>query len=148
MKPRLSIKELEPEAYRIMYQFERYLRHSDIDKDLLELLKIRASQINGCAFCIQMHARDARKRDIPEHKIYVLSAWRDSSLFSDREKAVLAMTEEITNIADAGLTEATFQRVKQYYDDNTIAQLIIAINTINAWNRIGMATHLEFHVED
>ncbi len=144
MKQRLNIKLLEPEAYNAMYMMEKYLNSTKIDKILMELIKIRASQINGCAYCIELHSKELRNAGESEQRIYALSAWWESPLFSDQEKAALAMTDEITKISKRGLTEETFQKVKEYFEENTIAQLIILINTINSWNRIAVATHM-FH---
>jgi AhpD family alkylhydroperoxidase len=144
MQQRLNIKLLEPEAYKAMYVMEQYLRTTNISLTLIELVKIRASQINGCAYCIQMHTKEARNGGETEQRIYALSAWWESPLFTEQEKAALAMTDEITKISKKGLTEDTFQKVKEHFDENTIAQLIILINAINSWNRIAVATHM-FH---
>src|SRR5690606_35788209 len=107
-----------------------------------ELIKIRASQINSCAYCIQMHTADARKAGETEQRIYALSAWRESPLFSDEERILLAMTDEITRIADNGLTEATYQAARSFYNEQQMAQIIMLIVTINSWNRIAVSTHM------
>lgn len=144
MKQSISIKDLEPESYQAMSGLERYLNSTELSKTLKELIKIRASQINGCAYCIQLHTTDARKAGETEQRIYALSAWWESPLFTEEEKATLAMTEEITRIADKGLTEETYQQARQFFDEHTIAQIIMRIITINAWNRIAVSTHM-FH---
>jgi len=147
MQQRLNIKLLEPEAYKAMYVMEQYLSTTNISLILKELIKIRASQINGCAYCIQMHTKEARNGGETEQRIYALSAWWESPLFTEQEKAALAMTDEITKISKRGLTEDTFQKVRENFDEKTIAQLIILINSINSWNRIAVATHM-FHTSE
>jgi AhpD family alkylhydroperoxidase len=139
---RLNIKALEPDAYKAMHVLEAYLKNCDISPVHRELVKIRASQINGCAYCIQLHAGDARKLGETEHRIYALSAWKESPLFSDEERALLALTEEVTLIAGHGVSDETYNNMLQYFDEKTIAQIIMLIITINAWNRIAVATHL------
>jgi AhpD family alkylhydroperoxidase len=144
MKQRISIKDLEPESYKALLGLEKYLATTDINKHLKELIKIRASQINGCAYCIQTHTTDARKYGEAEQRIYALSAWWESPLFTEEEKAALAITDEVTKISEKGLSEITFQNAKKFYSDNLIAQIIMLINTINVWNRIAVTTHM-FH---
>jgi AhpD family alkylhydroperoxidase len=144
MKQRISIKELEPEAYKAMFGLEKYLSTTGIKPHLKELIKIRASQINGCAYCIQTHTTDARKLGETEQRIYALSAWKESPLFNGEEKTLLAMTDEITMISEKGLSEETFNQAKKIMSENMIAQVIMLIGTINVWNRIAVSTHL-FH---
>ncbi|WP_224996984.1 carboxymuconolactone decarboxylase family protein [Cesiribacter sp. SM1] len=143
MEARIIIKEVAPEAYKAMHALERYLRNTSIDFSLKELIKIRASQINGCAYCIQIHTTDARKAGETEQRIYALSAWRESPLFTEKEKAALAVTEEVTKISDRGLSKKTYSLVKQHFSENEIAEIIMQVVTINAWNRIAVATHLK-----
>src|ERR1700733_149917 len=109
MEQRLSIKDLEPESYKALLGLDKYFATTGINKLLKELIKIRASQINGCAYCIQSHSTDARKYGEAEQRIYALSAWWESPLFTDAEKAALAMTDEVTRISEKGLSETTFQ---------------------------------------
>jgi AhpD family alkylhydroperoxidase len=141
MNPRINIAELEPAGYKAMIGLENYLATSKLDKMHKELIKIRTSQINGCAFCIDMHTKDARKYGETEQRIYLLNAWRETDLFNEEERVVLAMAEELTLIANGGLSEETYQKAKALFDDNYIAQIIIASSTINAWNRIAISTH-------
>lgn len=143
MEKRINIREAEPQAYRAMLGLEGYLAKTDIPKNLKELIKIRASQINNCAYCLNMHTRDALKIGETEQRIFVLSAWREAGgLFTEEEKAALAMTEEITLIHQKGLSEETYQKAAKVFTENQIAQIIMAIVTINAWNRIAVSTHL------
>lgn len=144
MEQRINIKELEPQAYKVLFDMEKYLSATDLSFSLRELIKIRASQINKCAFCLEMHTRDAREAGETEQRIYALSAWEESPLFSKEEKAVLAMVEEVTRISEQGVRDITFQNLQQYFSENQIAQIIITINQINFWNRIAVSTRL-FH---
>ncbi|ADQ81126.1 alkylhydroperoxidase like protein, AhpD family [Paludibacter propionicigenes WB4] len=144
MKQRINIKRLEPKAYEVLYAMEKYLSATDLSIQLRELIKVRVSQINKCAFCIEMHTKDARKEGETEQRLYALSAWEESPLFTDEEKAVLAMVEEITKIFEHGVSDRTFQNIQNYFTDNQIAQIIIAINQMNFWNRIAVSTKM-FH---
>lgn len=143
MSKRVRIGEIEQAAYKAMYGLEHYLQNSALTKIQKELIKIRASQINGCAYCINMHTRDALKYGETQQRIFLLNAWRETHLFSEEEQAILLMTEEITLIQHHGLTEETYQKAKRFFSDNQIAQIIMAIVTINAWNRIAISTHEE-----
>lgn len=142
MEKRIVIENLEPTAYKAMYQLEKYLSSADVDKGSLELIKIRASQVNGCAYCIEIHTKDALRNGENQRRIFALSAWWESPLFTKKEKVVLKMTDEITQIANKGLSSQTYQTAKEYFSDNEIAQIIMQIGTINMWNRIAISTHL------
>lgn len=143
MEKRININEVEPQAYKAMYALEGYLATTQLSKTHKELIKIRASQINGCAFCIDMHTKDALKNGETNQRIFLLNAWRETDLFSEEEKLILSITEEITLIHDKGLSNETYKKAEQFFDKNFIAQIIMAIVTINAWNRIAVSTHLE-----
>jgi len=127
-----------------MFALEKYLSTSAIPPLHKELIKMRASQINGCAFCIDMHTRDARKLGETEQRIYLLNAWREvANLYTDEERCVLAITEEVTLISQHGLTEDTYAKAAELFEPDYIAQLIMAVVTINAWNRIAISTQLQ-----
>lgn len=143
MEKRININEVEPQAYKAMYALEGYLATTQLSKTHKELIKIRASQINGCAFCIDMHTKDALKNGETNQRIFLLNAWRETNLFSEEEKLILMITEEITLIHDKGLSNETYKKAEQFFDKNFIAQIIMAIVIINAWNRIAVSTHLE-----
>ena len=143
MTTRVNINETEPAAFKAMYGLVGYLGTTQLSKTHMELLKIRASQINGCAFCIDMHTKDALKNGETQQRIFLLNAWRETTLFTEEERVILAMTEEITLIHNGGLSDATYQQAAQLFDENHIAQLIMAIVTINAWNRIAISTQLQ-----
>ncbi len=142
MSERINIQKLEPKAYQAMFGLENYIQNSGLSKTHIELIKIRASQINGCAFCINMHTADALKQGETAQRIFLLNAWRETTLFTEEEQIILAMTEDITLIAQGGLSEEAYQKAKTQFDENTIAKIIMAIVTINAWNRIAISTHM------
>jgi AhpD family alkylhydroperoxidase len=141
METRININEIEPDAFKAMYTLEGYLQKSGLDKKLYELIKIRASQINGCAFCLNMHTKDARKMGETEQRIYVLNAWRETNFFTEEEQAALALTEEVTNIR-GHVSDESYNRALAVFGANKAAHVIMAAVTINAWNRIAISTHL------
>ena len=140
---RVNIQETEPAAYKAMYALEGYLAGSKLSKAHKDLLKIRASQINGCAFCIDMHTKEALKHGETNQRIFLLNAWRETELFSEEEKVLLAITEEVTLIHQHGLSEKTYRKAEQVFDRDYIAQIIMAVVTINAWNRIAISTDMQ-----
>ena len=143
MENRVNINETEPKAYKAMYGLEGYLATTQLSKTHKELVKIRASQINGCAYCIDMHTKDALSYGETAQRIFLLNAWRETSLFTEEEKVILAITEEVTLIHNQGLSQETYKRAEQLFDKNYIAQIIMAVVAINAWNRIAISTKLE-----
>ena len=143
MSTRFDMATTDKAAYKAMLGLEGYLQTISLHQIQKELIKIRASQINGCAFCLDMHTKDALKYGETPQRIFLLNAWREAKeLFTEEEQVLLEMTEEITLISQKGLTEETYYKAKQLFDEATIAQIIMAIITINAWNRIGISTHL------
>ena len=142
MSERINIQKLEPKAYEAMFGLEKYLSTSKLSKTLLELIKIRASQINGCAYCIDMHTQEAMKHGENARRIFAVSAWWESPLFDEKEQVVLKMTEEVTLISEKGLTTETYDLAKAIFDDNEIAQIIMQIGVINTWNRIAVSTRM------
>ena len=142
MSKRIVIQELQPKAYEAMFGLEKYLSQSKLEPTLQELIRIRVSQINGCAFCINMHTKDARKHGETEQRIYGLNAWRETPFFNEKERAVLALAEEITHISVHGVSDETYNNALQELGEEQLAQAIMAIIAINAWNRIGISTHM------
>ena len=140
-RKRVDIPGHARDAYRAMAAFDRSI---EVDPVLRELVKIRASQINGCAYCIELHTRDARKAGESERRTYALSAWHESPLFSDREHTALALTDAITNIAAAGLPDVVYEQAAEHFDERQLANLILAITAINAWNRIAISSGIVF----
>ena len=143
MSKRINILKLEPDAYKAIMALENYMEHSGINKTHWELLKIRASQINGCAYCMDSHSREARAHGETERRIYVLNGWRDTPFFTEEEKAILALTEEVTTISNGGLTDQTYAQAISVLGEHYTAKVIMAVITINAWNRIGISTRME-----
>ncbi|MBW4651642.1 MAG: carboxymuconolactone decarboxylase family protein [Kaiparowitsia implicata GSE-PSE-MK54-09C] len=138
MQTRLDLVQANPAAYRAIMQLERYVRSSGVDSTILELIKIRVSQINGCAFCIDMHTKDARLNGETEQRIYALSAWHETPFFTAQERAILALTEAVTLIASSPVSDAIYADVNRYFAPNEIIDLLMAIVTINSWNRIAI----------
>lgn len=141
MKTRIRIDKVEPAGYNAILGLEKFIESTSLTRTHKELIKIRASQINGCAFCIDMHTKEARKAGETEQRIYALNAWRDTPFFTDEERAILALTEEVTLISHH-VSDATYEAAAKVLDGKYLAQVILAIITINAWNRIGISTNL------
>ncbi len=143
MSNRVNIAKAAAEAYKAVFALSNTVASSQIPKPYQELIKIRASQINGRAFCIDMHTHDARSSGETEQRIYLLNAWRETTLFTEEERCILTMTEEVTLISQRGLTEETYAWASRLFDEAYVAQLIMVIVTINAWNRIAISTHMQ-----
>lgn len=138
---RISIKTEAPAAYRAMAAFDRSI---ELDPALRELIKIRASQLNGCAYCIDMHTRAAREAGESEQRLYALAAWRESPLFTLRERAALELTDAITGIGKHGVPDPVYQHAVAEFTPGELANLILAITAINAWNRIAVSSGMIF----
>jgi AhpD family alkylhydroperoxidase len=141
MSTRIRIDKAEPAGYKAVLGLENFIESTPLTKTHKDLIKIRASQINGCAFCIDMHTKDARKAGETEQRIYALNAWRDTPFFTEEEQAILALTEEVTLISDH-VSDETYERAAKILDEKYLAQVILSIITINVWNRIGITTKL------
>ncbi|QAY66818.1 carboxymuconolactone decarboxylase family protein [Paenibacillus protaetiae] len=140
METRFNYVEASPGALQTMLKLEGFIQTSGLDAKLNELIKIRASQINGCAFCINMHTQAAREMGETEQRIYLLNAWREAPFYSDKERAVLELTEAVTRISEQGVPQELYERVRAHVDEAEYMAIIMAINTINAWNRIAIST--------
>lgn len=141
MATRIKIDQVEPAGYRAILGLEKFIESTPLTKTHKDLIKIRASQINGCAFCIDMHTKEARTAGETEQRIYALNAWRDTPFFTNEERAILALTEEVTLIANH-VKDQTYQDALEALGESYLSQVILAIITINAWNRIGITTQL------
>ncbi|HEY4289005.1 MAG TPA: carboxymuconolactone decarboxylase family protein [Puia sp.] len=139
MSTRIRINKVEPAGYSAMIAMDKYVESTRLTQTHRDLIKIRASQINGCAFCIDMHTRDARKAGETEQRIYALNAWRETPFFTSEERAILALTEEVTLIS-SHVSDNTYQQAAELFDEEYLGQIIMAIININGWNRIGIAT--------
>ena len=141
MNQRLNIEQIEPTAFKAMYALVKYMGTTQLTHTQSNLISIRASQLNGCAFCLDMHTREARQHGETEQRLYLLNAWRETTLFTPEEQAMLALTEEITFI-NRGVSEATYQQAVAVLGEQLVAQAIMMAVTINAWNRIAITTQL------
>lgn len=141
MSNRIKIDNVEPKGYKAILGLEMFIESTPLTKVHKDLIKIRASQINGCAFCIDMHTKEARKAGETEQRIYGLSAWRDTPFYTEEERAILALTEEVTLISNH-VNDETYKAAEALLGETYLAQVILAIITINAWNRIGITTLL------
>jgi AhpD family alkylhydroperoxidase len=139
MKERIEYQNFAHEALHSLLAIERYLAGSGIDPKLLHLIKLRASQINGCAFCIDMHSKDARAAGETEQRLYELNAWRETPFYSERERAALEWTEALTLISQTHAPDDVFERVSAHFSEKEIVDLTYAIANINTWNRLAIA---------
>ncbi|BAJ01152.1 carboxymuconolactone decarboxylase family protein [Shewanella violacea] len=143
MTKRIDIAKTQPAALTAMMSVENYLAETKLSSTLKELIKIRASMINQCAYCIQMHTQEALKAGISPQKLFAVSAWKESPLFDATERAVLALTDELTHVSQAGLTDSTYQAGLELLGEDQIAQVIMQVIMINAWNRFAIATKMK-----
>ncbi|RTZ41502.1 carboxymuconolactone decarboxylase family protein [Candidimonas sp. SYP-B2681] len=135
---RLNPHSAAPNAVNAMLELSKFVENSGLERSLLELVKIRASQINGCAYCIHMHVKDARKHGEPEMRLHLLAAWRESPLYSARERAALAWTEALTRLPDTAAPDADYNELSQHFSQEEQVHLTLAITVINSWNRIAV----------
>jgi AhpD family alkylhydroperoxidase len=138
MKPRMNFYQAAPDTIKALVAVEDQIKASGLELSLIELVKTRASQINGCAFCINMHTADARKNGETEQRLYLLNAWRESPLYTDRERAALAWTEALTLIAETHAPDADYEAMRTQFSEAEAVNLTTLIGAINAWNRIAI----------
>jgi AhpD family alkylhydroperoxidase len=139
VKPRIEYAKAAPGTVQAMRALETYVQQSGLERSLLHLIKTRASQINGCAFCLDMHTREAREDGETEERLYVLSAWRETADYTERERAALAWTEAVTRIADGHVPDDVYEVARQQFTDKELADLTLAVVAINGWNRLSIA---------
>lgn len=139
MKHFLNFAEVAPKGLQAMLGLEQYVRGSGLEHSLLELVKIRVSQINRCAYCIDMHTKDARAAGESEQRLYTLPAWRETPFFSERERAALLWAETLTRVADNGVLDAIHEEVKKVFSDKELVDLSLAVVVINGWNRLAIS---------
>ena len=138
MKARINYSEVAPDAMKAMLGLEKYLASSGLEKPLYELVKLRASQINGCAYCIDMHTKDARKAGETEQRLYALNAWRETPFYTERERAALQWTEELTLISENHAPDSLYEDMSAYFSEKEMVALSMAIIAINGWNRLAI----------
>jgi len=141
MSKRINIWHTEPKATNALLAFESYLETTVLTHTHKELIRMRASQINGCAYCMNMHSKDALKSGEKAQRLFVLSAWRETDFFTEEEQAVLMLTEEITEISKGGVSDATYEKAAGLFDEVYLSQLIMAVIIINSWNRLAITIH-------
>ncbi|MFS0667854.1 carboxymuconolactone decarboxylase family protein [Peribacillus frigoritolerans] len=139
MEQRINYMKTNREVVKLMMGLEEYKKTTEIDSALIELIKIRASQINGCAYCLDMHTKDARAMGETEQRIYCLSAWRETPFYSDSERAALELTEAVTAISANGVPDELYERVRLHFDEKQYIDLVTIIITINGWNRLAIS---------
>ncbi|MBK6856179.1 MAG: carboxymuconolactone decarboxylase family protein [Microthrixaceae bacterium] len=143
MEPRLNVSTVATDGYNGLLRVEKFLRSSSLDSTILELVKLRASQINGCGYCVDMHAHDAAVAGETTERLFVVAAWRHAPYFTNAERAALELTEAATRLADSTdpVPDDIWRRATKHFDDHQLGALVIAIAAINAWNRIAVITH-------
>jgi AhpD family alkylhydroperoxidase len=139
MKARIDFSNINPGIMQAMLGLESQVRHAKFDSRLLDLVRMRASQINGCAYCLDMHSKDARANGETEQRLYGLEAWRETPYYSDRERAALEWTESLTLVSETHVPDDVFERVRKQFSDDELAHLSLAIVAINGWNRLNVA---------
>ncbi len=139
MQPRLEYAKVAPEGYKAMLGLETHVRHCGLEHKLLELVKLRASQINGCAYCVDMHTKDARAQGETEQRLYALVAWRETPFFTDRERAALMWTEAVTQIGHRHVPDDIYETVRGQFEEKELVNLTLAVVAINGWNRLAIS---------
>jgi len=140
--PRLDLYTSWPEGYKAMAAFDRVVADSGLDKGLLELVKMRCSQINECAYCIDMHSKDARALGESEQRLYALSGWRETPFFTDQERAALALAEAITLVSQTHVPDDVVEEARRHFPEDELVKLVFAITVINSWNRLAITSRL------
>ena len=143
MAARMDYAKESPEGIRALYGLEMFVKHSGLELSLIELVKLRASQINGCAYCVDMHWKDARAEGATEERLYMLNAWEEATVYTERERAALALTEAVTLVAKTHVPDEVYAEAKKFFSDKELVNLILAISTINAWNRLSISFRAE-----
>lgn len=139
MKPRIEYNTIAPDAVSAMLGLEKYVRQSGLQASLLELVKLRASQINGCAYCVDMHTKDARARGESEQRLYAVVVWRETPFFTDRERAALAWTEAVTQVSWDHVPDDVYDLTRKHFNEKELVDLTMAIIAINGWNRLAIS---------
>ncbi len=139
MKARLNYTKAGPDAMKGMYELEKYVHESGLEHSLYELVKTRASQINGCAYCLDMHTKDAREAGETEQRLYALNAWRETPFYTEKERAALAWTEAMTLISETDMPDSLYEATRKHFDEKEILALTMAIIAINGWNRLAIS---------
>ena len=138
MTKRIAFTQAAPDGYKALYGVEAYVKNCGIEQSLLELIRMRVSQINGCAYCLDMHSKDARAAGETEQRLYVLSAWREAPFYSERERAALAWVEAVTLLSTNDIPDELYEATRHHFSDKELVDITIATISINSWNRIAV----------
>ena len=138
MAPRIDVSKVSPDAYRAIMGLELFVRHSGLEPSLLELVKLRASYMNGCAYCVDMHTKDALAAGETAQRLLAVPVWRETPFFTPRERAALAWTEAVTDLSRTGVPDEAYEEVRLHFDEAEVVSLTMAIITINGWNRLAI----------
>ena len=141
MKQRLQFFAAAPEIMKAVAALNKAVEESGLERSLLHLIKLRASQINGCSFCVDMHSREAREDGETEQRVYLVAAWKESPLFSDRERAAFAWTEAVTLISNGGVSDELYEKTLKHFSEQELTKLTVAVGMINVWNRLCVSFH-------
>ncbi len=139
MRQWINYAKVAPDGYQAVRGLENYVKQSGLEKSLLELVRLRASQINGCAYCIDMHTKDARAEGESEQRLYGLSAWWETPFYSDRERAALAWTEAVTKISEKQVPDGVYENARAHFSEKELVDLTLAVIAINSWNRLAIS---------
>lgn len=148
MQPRFDFAKASPESYKAVFALEQYICSCGLEPRHIHLLKLRASQINGCAYCVDMHVKEARHDGLSEQWINLVCAWRESPLYDARERALLEWTEAVTNVAQTGVPDAPFAEIRKHFSEEEIVKITTAIGTINVWNRLSVSFRSQHPIDE
>ena len=143
MAPRIDVSKVSPDAYRAIMGLELFVRHSGLESSLVHLMKLRASYMNGCAYCVDMHTKDARLEGETEQRLYAIPVWRETDFYTDRERAALAWTESVTALGPHGVPDDVYAEVRAHFDERELVALTMGVIAINAWNRVAVPFRAE-----
>lgn len=143
MTARINVHDISPNAYQAMGALQHFVDQSALPRELLQLVLMRASQINGCAYCLDMHSKDAMALGVPAQKLFVLDAWREAPFYNEKERAALEWTEAVTLVAEAGVPDEVYESVRNQFSEPELVELTMAIITINGWNRLAISMRQE-----
>ena len=143
MKSRIDVMKVSPRAVQAVLGLQKYVNETGLERSLLELVKMRASQINGCAYCLDMHSKDARAAGETEQRLYLLNAWREAPFYTDRERAALEWTESLTLVSETHVPDEVYQKAREHFSEAELVDLAIAVVAINTWNRLSIAFRAE-----
>ena len=138
MHPRFNFAKASPDAYKAVSALEEYVQNSGLDRRFIHLIKLRASIINGCAYCVDMHVKESRHDGLSEQWINLMSVWRESPVYDDKERALLGWVDAVTNIAQTGVPDAAFEELRKYFSEDEMTKITVAIGAINVWNRLAV----------